>query len=237
MTFSIDFVFESIFSLSTSPAMAATNVQRLQPASPRPALAGGGVNGVRAAMKQLVSGVCIVTIEEGEERKGLTVTSVSSLSAEPPTLLVCAHRELSSSLDLARCSIFAVNVLAADQRELAQKFLAASRLKAEERVDGPWLRLPSGISGLAGSVAVFDCEVEECIERHNHIIVIGRIQRALLGEGSGALVCWQGAYDQVGWSREEISRAVGLSPVGAQASDQLESLHRHLRRPNAGPRS
>ena len=221
---------------STLPAMPPMNVQRLQPRSPRPALAGADEDLFRAASRQLASGVCILTLGAGEERTGLTVTSVSSLSADPPTLLVCARRAASRSLDLARRSAFAVNVLAADQREFAQKF-SASSLKAEERFeDGPWLRLPSGVSGLAGSVAVFDCEVEECIERHNHAIVIGRVRRALLGDGSGALVYWQGAYDQVGWSRDEISRAVGLSPVAAHASG-LERPLRHLRRPNAGPRA
>ena len=218
--------------------MPATNVQHLQPRSPWLTLAGTDANTVRAAMRQLASGVCIFTLGAPEERTALTVTSVSSLSAEPPTLLVCAHRASSSSLDLAHRSVFAVNVLAADQREFAQKFSAASGLNAEEGFeDGRWLRLPSGVSCLAGAVAVFDCEVEECIERHNHAIVIGRVRRALLGEGSGALVCWQGAYDQVGWSRDEISRAVGLSPVAAHASDRLERPHRHLRRPNAGPRA
>ena len=206
--------------------MPLMNVQRLQPRSPRPAPAGPDRDIFRAATRQLASGVCIVTLGRGEERTGQTVTSVSSLSAEPPTLLV------SGSLDLARHSVFAVNVLAADQREFAQKFSAASGLKAKEGLeDGRWLQLPSGVSCLAGSVAVFDCEVEECIERHNHAILISRVQRALLGEGSGALVYWQGAYDQVGWSRDEISRAVGLSPVAAHACDRLGSLHRHLRRP------
>lgn len=212
--------------------MPLMNVQRLQPRSPRPALAGRQEDIFRAASRQLANSVCIVTLGAGEERTGQTATSVSVLSAEPPTLLV------SGSLDLARHSAFAVNVLAADQREFAQKFSAASGLKAEEGFeDGRWLQLPSGVSCLAGSVAVFDCEVEECIQRHNHAILIGRVQHALLGEGSGALVYWQGAYDQVGWSRDEISRAVGLSPVTGHASDRLESLHHHIRRPNSGPRA
>ena len=40
----------------------------------------------------------------------------------------------------------------------------------------------------------------------------GRVRHVLVGAGSGALVSWRGAYDQVGWSADEISRAIGLSP-------------------------
>ena len=79
---------------------------------------------------------------------------------------------------------------------------------------GNWRALPSGVSCLADSVAVFDCEVDERIERHTHAIVIGRVQRALLGATSGALVYWRGAYDQVGWSKDEVSRAIGFFPSG-----------------------
>ena len=46
---------------------------------------------------------------------------------------------------------------------------------------------------------------------HTQAIVIGRVRRVLVGDGSGALIRWRGAYDQVGWSKDEIARAVGLS--------------------------
>jgi flavin reductase (DIM6/NTAB) family NADH-FMN oxidoreductase RutF len=77
--------------------------------------------------------------------------------------------------------------------------------------------LPSGAHCLADSIAVFDCIVEERIERHTHAIVIGRVRSVLAGGGSGALVHWRGSYDQVGWSDEEVACAIGLSPgLGAK---------------------
>ncbi len=167
----------------------------------------------REAMLRLPSGVSILTVGAGPERTGLTATSVTPLSAEPPTLLVCIDRAAANYAALMGSEAFAVNVLAADQRELAELFVhGAGFPEAEGAQDGRWLVLPSGTSCLADSVAVFDCTIEERIERHAHAIVIGRVRRALTGGASGALVLWRGAYDQVGWSADEISRAIGLSP-------------------------
>ena len=171
----------------------------------------------REAMRQLASGVCLLTSGSGDERSGLIATSVSSLSADPPTLLVCVDRASSSYGALQSYGEFAVSVLGADQREIADRFAAGSSLRGADRFrDWRWRVLPGGACYLAGSVAVFDCEALERIERHAHAIVIGHVRRVLIGDGSGALVRWRGLYDQVGWSRDEIAQAVGLPTCGAR---------------------
>jgi flavin reductase (DIM6/NTAB) family NADH-FMN oxidoreductase RutF len=194
-------------------AMAA-NLNRLEAKAPPAHVLREATDGaVRDAMRQLAGGVSVVTSGSGQERAGVTVTSIASLSADPPTLLVCVDRASSSYRAILSHGRFAVNVLAADQREIADRFAGGSELKGEDRFrEGRWLALPGGAPYLADSVGVFDCEADERIERHTHAIVIGRIRRVLIGDGSGALVRWRGAYDQVGWSRDEIARAVGLSP-------------------------
>ena len=161
----------------------------------------------RDAMRGLASGVCVVTIGFGERRTGLTATSVPPLSAEPPALLVCVNRASSSYAAVRSFGAFAVNVLGCDQREIAERFAGASGLRGADRFrDGGWLVLPSGAPCLATSVAVFDCEVEERLERHTHAIVIGRVQQVLLGDGRGALLYWQGAYDQLDLRQDEVAR-------------------------------
>jgi flavin reductase (DIM6/NTAB) family NADH-FMN oxidoreductase RutF len=171
----------------------------------------------REAMRELASGVCLLTSGSGDERSGLIATSVASLSADPATLLVCVDRASSSYRAVQSYREFAVSVLGADQREIADRFAGGSSLRGADRFrDWSWGVLPGGACYIAGSVAVFDCEAVERIESHAHAIVIGRVRRVLIGDGSGALVRWRGAYDQVGWSRDEIARAVGLSPCGAR---------------------
>ena len=168
----------------------------------------------RDAMRQLARGVSIVTFGAGGSRAGFTATSVTSLSSDPPSLIACIPLGSPSLNALRRSSSFAVNLLAADQQEYAEHFAGRSGLHGSERYPGgPWRPLPSGVLWLANSIVAFDCEIEDRIERHTHAILIGRVWRVFMGSGSGALICWRGGYDQVGWSGDQIARATGLSPV------------------------
>jgi flavin reductase (DIM6/NTAB) family NADH-FMN oxidoreductase RutF len=168
----------------------------------------------RLAMRQLASGVCLVTLGEGEARVGLTATSVASLSVEPPTLVVCVSRAASLYPRLFSGARFGVSVLAADQSEIANRFAGRTGLAGAERFrHGRWTTTPGGAPALADALANFECEVEELIERHSHAIVIGRVRLALPRASGGALVYWRGGFDQVGWSEEQISRAIGVTPA------------------------
>ena len=168
----------------------------------------------RDAMRRLPAGVCVISIGEGAERTGLTATSVSSLSVDPPTMLVSVNRASSSYEALTRYRAFGVNVLAADHHAVANSFAGREGAQGAERyAAGRWLTLTSGVSVLSDAVAAFDCEVEERIERHSHAIVIGRVRGLLVPGGPSALVYWRGQYDQLGWTDEEVSRAVGLRPL------------------------
>jgi flavin reductase (DIM6/NTAB) family NADH-FMN oxidoreductase RutF len=167
----------------------------------------------RETAHRLPSGVSVVTFRLGEERAGLTATSVSSLSDDPPRVLVSVRCDAAVAPPLVRPGAFAVNVLAADQRELAERFAAGANFRESTPFQGwRWLPLPSGTCCLADTAVVLDCDVDESLERHGHAIMIGRVRRVLPGRGAGALISWRGGYDQVGWTNDEISRAIGLSP-------------------------
>jgi flavin reductase (DIM6/NTAB) family NADH-FMN oxidoreductase RutF len=170
----------------------------------------------RDAMRHIPSGVCVVTFGKGDERTGITASSVSSLSLEPPTMLVSVNRFSSSYPALARSRVFGVNVLASEHQDVANRFAGRESEQGAERYAGQrWFTLNSGVWLLSGAVAAFECEVEEVIERHTHAIVIGRVIGLVVPGGPSALIHWRGAYDQLGWSHEEVSRAVGLTPIGA----------------------
>jgi flavin reductase (DIM6/NTAB) family NADH-FMN oxidoreductase RutF len=167
----------------------------------------------RLAMRQLASGVCLITHGAGEARVGLTATSVSSLSAEPPTLIVCVNRSASLYASLKRGDAFGVSVLGAQHAEFADRFAARTGLKGAGRFsEGAWLDTPNGVSVLADALALFECEAEEVIERHTHAIVVGRVTYAAPHPHEGALLYWRGVYDRIGWSAEEVARAIGAAP-------------------------
>jgi flavin reductase len=79
-------------------------------------------NAFRHAMRNLAAGVSIVTSGKGPDRRGLTVTATCSLSAEPPSILVCVNRNAEAYSTIIDSRSFAVNFLAFDQLDIALRF-------------------------------------------------------------------------------------------------------------------
>src|ERR1700682_3503292 len=149
----------------------------------------------RSAMRHLAGGVSVITVGHGRDIAGMTVTSVSSLSVDPPTLIVSINRESSSWPLLKRHGFFGVNILTADQIDIAERFTGKDGLKGADRFAGAqWITRVSGVPLLAGALAAIDCEVEDIVERHSHAIVIGRVQYLQLSTRTAALAYWQGPY-------------------------------------------
>jgi flavin reductase (DIM6/NTAB) family NADH-FMN oxidoreductase RutF len=176
----------------------------------------------RQAMRQLASGVCLITHGEGERRTGLTATSVSSLSTEPPTLIVCVNQSSSLYAQLSTGDAFGVSVLGSQQSEFADRFASRTGLKGAERFrEGRWSETPRGVPVLADALATLECEAEEILTRHTHAIVIGRVTATAPRPADGALIHWRGAYERIGWSAEEVSRAIGAAPRDGRACLKL----------------
>src|SRR5215468_11073430 len=76
----------------------------------------------RNAMRQLTGGVSVITAGRGRDISGMTVTSVSSLSVDPPALIVGINREASSWPLMKRNGFFGVSILKADQIDIAERF-------------------------------------------------------------------------------------------------------------------
>lgn len=149
----------------------------------------------RGAMRVLAGGVSVVTVGRGEDISGMTVTSVSSFSVEPPTLIVSVNRQSSSWPLLTRHGVFGVNILTADQLDVAERFSGKDGTKGAARFAGAeWTTHVSGVPLLTGALAAIDCEVEEIIERHSHAIVIGRVLGLQTVQPATALAYWQGQY-------------------------------------------
>jgi flavin reductase (DIM6/NTAB) family NADH-FMN oxidoreductase RutF len=149
----------------------------------------------RGAMRQLTGGVSVITAGRGRDISGMTVTSVSSLSVEPATLIVSINREASSWPLVKRYGFFGVNILTSDQIDIAERFTGKGGLKGADRFAGAeWTARASGVPLLVGALAAIDCEVEDIVERHSHAIVIGRVLDLQLSTRTAALAYWQGQY-------------------------------------------
>ena len=168
----------------------------------------------RSAMRHLAGGVSVITVGQAGDITGMTVTSISSLSVDPPTLIVSINREASSWPLLKRNGFFGVNILNADQVDVAERFAGKDGLKGAARFAGAqWFTRASGVPLLAGALAAIDCEVEGIVERHSHAIVIGRALDIELSSRSAALAYWQGQYVAI----DQIEDAARLAEVSLPA--------------------
>ncbi|MFG1378258.1 flavin reductase family protein [Xanthobacter autotrophicus] len=149
----------------------------------------------RAAMRKLAGAVSVLTVGAGDGRTGLTATSVTALSVEPPTLLITINRGGSSLGPVLQERAFAINVLRPHHQPVADRFAGKGGLKGPARYEGAdWTKLTTGAPVLADALAAFDCELEDAIERHSHVIVIGRVVASRITESAEPLLYWAGGY-------------------------------------------
>jgi flavin reductase (DIM6/NTAB) family NADH-FMN oxidoreductase RutF len=151
---------------------------------------------VKLAMRSMAGGVSVITAGCGEDRTGATVTSATALSMDPPTMIVNINKSSSTWPVISRYGHFCVNILAADHRDVANRFAGVGGVKGTARYDGArWTTLVSGAPVLAEALAAIDCEVEEILERHSHAIILGRAVATISGGGQ-SLIYANGGYRQ-----------------------------------------
>ena len=165
----------------------------------------------KSAMRQLVGGVSVITAGRGEDISGMTVTSVSSLSVDPPVLIVSVNRASSTWPLIKRYGFFGVNILNSDQVDIAERFSGKNGLKGRDRFAGrEWVTRASSAPLLVGALAAVDCEVEDAIERHSHAIVTGRVRDLMLSKRDSALGYWHGSYVAIDRD-EDVARLAAVS--------------------------
>jgi flavin reductase (DIM6/NTAB) family NADH-FMN oxidoreductase RutF len=149
----------------------------------------------RSAMRHLASGVSVITTGEGEYRTGLTATSVSSLSMEPPAFVVCISRTSTTLQAMRENRVFGVNFLAAGHRELAGRFAGHGNVSGAARYQGgEWITLVTGAPILVDALAAIDCTIDTIMEWSTHALVIGRVEAVHQPGGALALVHWRRSY-------------------------------------------
>jgi len=125
------------------------------------------------AMASLASGVCVVTARRPDDSPcGLVATSVSSYSADPPSLLLSVDHRSRCHDALTTCERFGVHILHSGQEELARAF--ASRV-ADKFAGLEW-RWDGDVPELVGALAYLRCRRAETFTRYDHTIVIGDIE-------------------------------------------------------------
>ncbi|MEQ8348752.1 MAG: flavin reductase family protein [Sneathiellaceae bacterium] len=154
---------------------------------------------LRDALGRFATGVTVVSCRSpAGEWLGITANSFNAVSLDPPLVLVSLDRRLQSLPGFLEAGHFGVNVLAACQREVSDRF---ARRGAEK-----WqpMQVREGTAGtplLAEALAVFDCARWAVYDGGDHVILVGRVLRLAHRAEDGPLVYFGGAYRELSGER------------------------------------
>ena len=147
----------------------------------------------RGAMRRLASTVTIVTATDGNRRHGMTATAVTSLSMEPPSLLVCLNQRTLLHGIMQDAEMFCVNILRHEHASLSSAFAGAVD-PAERFNHGGWRYGEDGLPFLADAQAVLVCRRTAAMAAGTHTIFVGEVVRAAHCEDVAALIYENAQY-------------------------------------------
>jgi flavin reductase (DIM6/NTAB) family NADH-FMN oxidoreductase RutF len=129
-------------------------------------------NLMKQVNRQFITGVTVVTAMDGERPKGLAVNAFSSISLDPPTVMVCVQRTSSTHDVLYRARHLAVNILSTDQLEVINRFAG----KSDDKFAGlDWRSGPFGSPLIERSSAQLEAEIRERLQASTHTVFICRV--------------------------------------------------------------
>ncbi len=151
----------------------------------------------KKAMSHFCTGVTIVTFTDGDEPYGLTVNAFSSLSLDPPLVLICIGKQTSSHDFLVRTDAFVVNILRKEQEALALRF-ARWELNNRERFESTRYQLAeNGMPVLEGNLAHLVCTRNSQLEGGDHTILVGEVEATAISESGEPLVYYQSRFQEL----------------------------------------
>jgi flavin reductase (DIM6/NTAB) family NADH-FMN oxidoreductase RutF len=166
----------------------------------------------RRALGAFVTGVTVVTtVQPDGSPRGFTANSFTSVSLDPPLILVCIAKTASSYSIFSQTRHFAVSVLAEDQKAVSGVFASKA---ADKFSQVAWHARTTGAPVMDGAAASFDCVTHEVIDAGDHIILIGRVVDFIHTASSPLGYC-RGAYVNFSLSLDALAAAGPRARVGA----------------------
>jgi flavin reductase len=140
------------------------------------------------AMAAVPGPVCLITTRIGEERFGLTASSFTSLSADPPSVIICVNKGASAHDRIIEAGSFGVSLLGPGQYDAADLF---TRKNVDRFSQHQWTELSTGAPLLQNSQVAFDCRVAKTIDGFSHTILIGLVEDILMsGHEDAECLVW-----------------------------------------------
>lgn len=148
----------------------------------------------RSVMRRFAASVNVITSADGVRKNGMTATAVCSVTSDPPSALIIVNKSNRSHPIISGTKAFAVNVLSANQTQVAAHFAS----KAPDPFAGiPHLTGKTGCPIIEGADAYIECTVIERMDVGTHTIFVGKIVAAATG-GGAPLLYHEGRYVGIG---------------------------------------
>lgn len=147
----------------------------------------------RAAMRRLAASVAIVVAKGEEGPVGIAATSVTSLTVDPPAVLLCINRSTNLHGLLVPTAPLSVNLLSRDQQAVSSAF-GGGVPQAERFNHGDWRLGTNGLPLLDGAQANLSCVIDAMLAYGTHSIVIARVLEAVVSEQVAPLIYQDGGY-------------------------------------------
>jgi flavin reductase (DIM6/NTAB) family NADH-FMN oxidoreductase RutF len=154
------------------------------------------VDDFKKALQLWASGVTVVTTNsEKFGVQGMTATSFSSVSVDPPQILVCINDSADTGAGIFESRCFSVNILKSDQQDISNQFAGGSS-QQQRFQNTDWQAGVTGAPILNNSLMSLDCKVVEQVRAGTHWIIIGEVQDSVCRSGE-PLLYYCGAYRQL----------------------------------------
>lgn len=143
----------------------------------------------RNALGQFATGVTVITVKGPEGLHGMTANAFTSVSLDPPLVLVCIDKRNRTHSLIQEVGKFGVSVLAEDHENVSRHFAGARELP----IDVTFIEEGLGTPVIKESLAWLDCTVWRTYDGGDHTIIVGKVE-ALDAPGGKPLIFFQGAY-------------------------------------------
>jgi 4-nitrophenol 2-monooxygenase / 4-nitrocatechol 4-monooxygenase, reductase component len=155
----------------------------------------------RDVIGRFASGVTVITTTAGDRDHGTTASAVSSLSMDPPMLLICLNKTSDTQAAILESGVFGVNILAEDQGQVAYQFAK----KGQDKFAGVGIqRGRTGIPLVENALAHLECEVDETVTGGTHTVFLGRVKEATGKEGA-PLTYFRGRFGRLESALDEAA--------------------------------
>ncbi len=151
------------------------------------------------ALRQHAAGLCLLTLQDGIDDVGTTVSSVMSVSARPPLVAVGLAADGYPAELLGEIGRCALTVLRAEHAIVARRFASAGRPSARHLLESvPWTRAPGGAIVLGDGLVALDCSLDRLVPAGDHVLALLVVESVpVLDEQAAPLLRLRGRYAEV----------------------------------------